>query len=119
MSAIPALADCKPGFVPTEFNVLIAVPAAETKTAGGIILLDQAAEAKQAASMRGLLVAIAPKAGEGIWPDDGLSRPQPGDEVVFAKYGGVLITGDDGEEYRFCKDKDIIAVCSRKETPHG
>ena len=109
--SLPAFADCAPGFNPTEFNVLIAVAAAETKTAGGIILLADSAEAKQAASMRGLLVAVSPLAGDAVWPESGPARPQPGDEVVFAKYGGTLITGDDGREYRACKDKDIIAVC--------
>lgn len=115
MANLPALTDCKPGFVPTEFNVVIVVPDAETKTAGGIILLEKDAEAKQAAAMRGRLVAIAPLAGDGVWPKDGPGRPVPGDEVVFAKYGGTLITGDDGREYRLAKDKDIIAVCERKE----
>ncbi len=114
MSALPALADCNPGFEPTEFNVVIAVPDAETKTAGGIILLEKDAEAKQAASMRGRLVAISPLAGDAVWPAMGdPQRPRAGDEVIFAKYGGVLVTGDDGREYRLCKDRDVIAVCRR------
>lgn len=117
--SLPALADCKPGFVPTEFKVLIVVADALKVSQGGIILPPDKAEADQAASMRGRLVAVSPQAGgAGIWPDDGPARPQPGDEVVFAKYAGVLITGDDGREYRACFDKDIIAVCNR-ETPNG
>lgn len=117
--SLPTLAECAPGFAPTEFNVLIAVAAAETKTAGGIIILETAAEAKQAASMRGLLVAVSPLAGDAVWPEDGPARPQPGDEVVFAKYAGVLIEGDDKREYRLIKDKDVIAVCNRKEATNG
>jgi co-chaperonin GroES (HSP10) len=112
MAMLPKLIDCNPGFEPMEFNVVVAVAELETKTAGGIIILESKAEADQASSMRGLLVSVAPMAGDAIWPDDD-EAPIPGDEVIFAKYGGVLVTGDDGREYRLLKDKDIIAVCNR------
>jgi co-chaperonin GroES (HSP10) len=110
--AVPDLADCKPGIDPTEFNIIIAPETAETVTAGGIILLDNSKEAKDMASMIGRLVKVAPlafsyaKAEE--WGD--ARKPRPGDRVLFGKYAGVLVKGDDEREYRVCKDADIIAV---------
>jgi len=110
---VPAMADCNPGVVPQEFNVIIAVPEAETKTKGGIILTTTTSETQQTASMIGRLVAVAPLAGDAIWST--LHKPKAGDAVLFAKYAGVLFTGADGREYRACKDKDIIAVIAEQE----
>lgn len=115
MSNLPPIGECKPGFSATEFNVLIAVPPVIEQLKSGLYVPTKTAEADQSASMEGLLVDISPMAGEGVWPKDGPARPQSGDVVWFAKYAGTLVTGDDGREYRVCKDKDIIAVRNRKE----
>ena len=110
MGKIPELSECKPGIEPMEYNVLIAPEETETKTAGGIILLDKTAETESLASQRGRLVAASPHAfSYAEWPD-GARKPTVGDAVLFAKYAGGLIDGDDRREYRVVKDKDIIAV---------
>lgn len=107
---LPALEDCKPGFYPVEYNVLIAAEGVVERSAGGIIIPPKAAETTQAASMKGLLVAVSALAFDyAEWPS-GSRKPQVGDIVLFAKYAGVLVTGDDGRELRACKDRDIIAV---------
>jgi co-chaperonin GroES (HSP10) len=36
------------------------------------------------------------------------SKPQPGDRVLISKYGGVVLTGKDGKEYRLMNDEDVI-----------
>lgn len=115
MTNLPALTDCRPGFSATEFNVIIAVPDVVEQRPSGLFVPTKTAEADQAATMCGLLVDVSPMAGEGVWPKEGAARPQVGDVVWFAKYAGTLITGDDGREFRVCKDKDVIAVRNRKE----
>ena len=110
MGKIPSLNDCKPGLIPTEYNVLIAPEETETVTKGGIILTDDAKEKKDLAQVRGLLVAASPLAFNFDTFPEGYQPPQSGDVVVYAKYGGVLVTGDDGREYRILKDKDVCAI---------
>lgn len=110
MGRIPTIHELDPGIVPCEFNILIAPEEVETKTAGGIILPDQSHETNQLASMRGRLVAMSPRAGASIWPNEGPERPRVGDAVYYAKYAGILVTGRDGREYRMCKDKDLMGI---------
>ncbi len=110
MGTIPSLSDCNPGFAPFEYNVVIAPEEVETVTKGGIILTDAKKEVDGIATMRGRLVSVSPAAFDyANWPE-GTRLPQPGDEVIFAKYAGVLIPGKDGREYRILKDRDIAAV---------
>ena len=110
MGHIPELSECNPGIAPMEYNCLVAPESAETKTAGGIILLDKTAETEALASQKGRLVALSPHAfSYAEWPE-GARKPEVGDAVLFAKYAGGLIDGSDKREYRVLKDKDIIAV---------
>jgi chaperonin GroES len=112
MGTIPKLEDCKPGFYPVEYNVIIAPEEMESVTKGGIILADRTKESEELAQVRGLLVDASPLAFNfDDWPA-GTSdrRPKRGDHVIYGKYAGILIKGDDGREYRLCKDKDIAAV---------
>lgn len=108
--ALPTLDECKPGLKPTEYNVLIAPDDAE-KRIGSIIIPDSVQEANKMATMQGRLVDVSPLAFnyDADWPD-GSRKPQPGDKVLFAKYAGVLVDGEDKREYRACKDRDVIAV---------
>ena len=112
MGTIPKLEDCKPGFYPVVYNVLISPEEPETVTKGGLFLPDRVKETEDLAQVRGLLVDASPLAFNfDDWPADALhKRPKPGNHVIYAKYAGILITGDDGREYRLAKDKDIAAV---------
>lgn len=119
MGKIPSLTDCNPGFQPTEYNVVIRPEEFETVTSGGIILTDTTTERDGLAAVRGRLVAVSPLAftyhdAPGAKPRSGWVRgtspPQVGDAVIFKKYGGILVDGDDGAEYRLLKDSDVIAV---------
>ena len=112
MGHIPSLEDCKPGISPVEYNVVVIPEQVETKTAGGIILPDQKKDQDAMASMRGRLLAVSPLAfNYDEWPE-GAEKPKAGNAVLFAKYGGVLIEGADGKEYRVLKDRDIMAILS-------
>lgn len=119
MGKIPQLSDCNPGFLPTEYNVVVRPEEIETVTAGGIILADATKERDGLAAVRGRLVAVSPLAftyhdAPGAKPRSGWVRgtapPQVGDAVIFKKYGGILVDGDDGAEYRLLKDSDVIAI---------
>ncbi|MEO1503125.1 MAG: co-chaperone GroES [Pseudomonadota bacterium] len=98
------------GITPLEYNVVIHIPEAETQTAGGLLLTDEAIERDQTRMTRGTLVAVSPMAFSfEEWPE-GESTPQPGQQVIFEKYaGGELHDGDDGEKYRVVKDKQVVA----------
>ena len=100
------------GVYPTEFKVLIRPKAIEEKTAGGIIIPDQTKDRDQFAQMEGELIAVSPLAFTyADWPGD-FNPPKAGDRVLFAKYGGAVVKGKDGIEYRLTNDKDVCAVLS-------
>lgn len=109
---IPNLSECNPGFDPVEYNVVIAPEVVETKTTGGLYLPDSVKETNELAQVRGLLVAVSPLAFNfDAWPEAEMhKRPKPGDHVIYGKYTGILIKGDDGREYRLVNDKSVAAV---------
>ncbi|MDO9334946.1 MAG: hypothetical protein Q7T61_00965 [Caulobacter sp.] len=114
MGTIPKLEDCNPGINPVEYNVVVAPEEMESVSKGGIIFTDLAKDTEGMAAMRGILLAISPLAfNYDTWPDGG--KPEVGDHVMFAKFGGVLIKGADGKEVRVLKDKDIMAVLHQPE----
>lgn len=76
----------------------------ESRSAGGIVIPDQAKERPQ----RGVVVAV----GEGRVLDDGTRRPpavKVGDRVLFAKYGGTEVKAD-GKDYLIVREDDVLAV---------
>ena len=110
LATIPVLANCHPGFSPTEYNVLVAPPAKAEMTAGKVYLADETKDADQMAAQVGRLVAVSPIAFnyDDAWPEE--SQPKVGDLVWFARYSGSTITGLDGADYRIVKDRDVGGV---------
>jgi chaperonin GroES len=89
---------------PLGDRVFIKVSPAEEKTAGGILLPDNAKEKPQV----GEVVA----AGPGKRNDDGEYAPlevKVGDSVLYSKYAGTDVKLA-GEEYVLLSEKDILAV---------
>lgn len=101
------------GINPTEFKVLVEPKAVEEKI-GSIILPDAKKEHDKYATTEGSIVAMSPLAftyaSTDEWSD---GRPQVGNHVVFAKYAGLRVTGNDGKEYLLLNDKDVCAVRSK------
>jgi chaperonin GroES len=98
------------GIQPLDLRVLVLPDPVETKTAGGILLPDQHKDREKFATMKGTLVAV----GVNAWEEasarsPSFIKPVPGDRVLISKYGGVLLTGDDGKEYRIMNDEDVTA----------
>lgn len=97
------------GFAPLDLRVLVLPDEAEKVTAGGIILPPSTKDQEEMAMTFGTLVAV----GENAWEEaaarsPNFTRPQPGDRIVFAKYGGTVITGKDKRKYRLMNDEDVI-----------
>lgn len=111
------------GLVPYEFKVLILPNRVEEKTKGGIIRPETVQSQMQVAVSKGRIAAVSPFAftyfdpdcrtyAEVIerWPD----TPKVGDMVLYGRYCGSEIYGDDGNMYRIVNDKDIVAGINEK-----
>lgn len=102
------------GIQPTEFKVLVKPDRVEEKTKGGIIIPDIERDREQFAATKGTLVAVSPMAFKfQDWPPIA-AKPRPGDRVVFPRYVGFAMKGDDGEDYWLLNDRDIVATLESK-----
>jgi chaperonin GroES len=97
------------GFIPIDLRVLVKPDPVKDRTAGGIILANAHVEREEHATDKGVLVAVGVNAWSEASRANGFVAPQPGQRVAFAKYGGRLIEGADGEKYRIMNDEDVIA----------
>lgn len=89
----------KVNITPLHDRVIVKPAAAETKTAGGIIIPDTAKEKPQ----RGTVVAAGPgKKDEPV-------TVKAGDVVLYGKYAGTEITID-GEDLLIMRESDILAI---------
>lgn len=90
--------------VPLNDKVLVKRVEAEAKTAGGIVLPDNAKEKPK----EGKVLAV----GQGKLLESG-KRSQfqikEGDKVLFSSYAGSEVTVD-GEEYLIMTEDEILAV---------
>ncbi len=84
---------------PLADRVLVEPAAAETKTAGGIIIPDTAKEKP----MKGKVIAI------GTGKKDEPITVKVGDNVLYGKYAGTEITVE-GKELLIMRESDIYAI---------
>lgn len=84
---------------PLADRVLVEAAAAETKTAGGIIIPDSAKEKPQ----KGTVVAV------GNGKKDEPLTVKVGDTVLYGKYAGTELHVD-GKEFLIMKESDIYAI---------
>ena len=92
---------------PLQDRILVKRLASEEKTAGGIIIPDNAKEKP----MEGEVVAI----GNGKRLDDGsLLKPdlKVGDTILFSKYAGSEVKID-GDEHLVMREDDILGVVQK------
>lgn len=103
------------GCRPIGDMVLILVDRAAEESKGGIVLTADAVEARQFAAESGTVVAMG--GGAFTWnsersrPWEG-EKPNVGDHILFSRYAGRVITGNDGNMYRIMLDKDIGGVAT-------
>ncbi len=91
-------------FKPLHDRVLVRRVESEEKTAGGLIIPDNAKEKPQ----EGVVVAC----GEGTRDDDGdriALDVAAGDRILFGKWSGTEVTVD-GEELLIMKESDILGI---------
>lgn len=86
---------------PLADRVLIKVSEAETKTASGIIIPDNAQEKPQ----KGAVIAV----GKGT--KENPMSVNVGDIVLYGKYAGTELKHE-GEEFIIMKESDIFAIIS-------
>ena len=84
---------------PLADRVLIEPAAAETTTASGIIIPDNAQEKPQ----RGTVVAVGPG------KQDEPTTVKVGDTVLYGKYSGTDLNLD-GVDYMIMREADILAI---------
>lgn len=84
---------------PLHDRVVIKAAAAETKSAGGIIIPDTAKEKPQ----RGTVVAV------GAGKKDEPLTVKTGDSVLYGKYAGQEFEFE-GKEYLIMRESDIVAI---------
>ncbi len=91
-------------FRPLHDRVVVKRVDSETKTAGGIIIPDSAAEKPQ----EGEVIAVGP----GILGEDKKVVPldvKKGDKILFGKWSGTEVKID-GAELLIMKESDIMGV---------
>jgi chaperonin GroES len=91
---------------PLADRILVKPVEVEEKTKGGIVLPDTVSKEKP---QIGEVLAVGP----GRTNDDGKTFPlqfKKGDKVIYAKYSGTDIKGDDDEDYLILNEKDILAI---------
>lgn len=89
---------------PLEDRIILKPMEAEEKTAGGIIIPDNAKEKPQ----KGEVVAVGPgkTTDKGQKIDVSLKK---GDKVLYGKYSGTEVTID-GQDYLIVRESDILAI---------
>ena len=120
------------GIWPSGNRVVVQPDEVERVSEGGIIIPDADADKHQMAQSTGTLVGMGPDAFkeyttvterylDGRWVPfertvTGFSEnfAEIGDRVAFAKYGGLSVIGEDGNEYRLMNDMDITGRVSDK-----
>ena len=106
------------GIIPTEYKVLVRPEKVEDEITSkykglaeaGFTLADTEREQRQAGATKGIIIDCSPLAFKyEEWPNNE-RVPKNGDKVAFARYAGVAIEGNDGENYRLVNDRDIVAI---------
>jgi len=93
---------------PLHDRVIVKRLESETKSAGGIVIPDSAAEKP----VQGKVVAV----GKGKILEGGEVRPldvKVGDKILFGKYSGTEVKVD-GEELVVMREEDVMAVIEGK-----
>ena len=103
---------------PEGAKVLVSPDTEEEITKGGIIIPPTVRDQHQVAITRGTIVAIGPLADIKFSEDlTGVAKrdARPGDKVIFARYGGAIVTerkedGTRGEPLRILNDEDVVCL---------
>lgn len=103
------------GHEPLADKVLVKTDTVQVKTKGGIYIADDISDRQNVAATTGILAGIGPLAflftGKGDqWVGE---KPEVGSRVSFEKFAGIMVSGEDGAEYRIMSDTCIASVMKR------
>ena len=109
----PYMGENKSGWKPWGDYILIRPDMIAKKTSGGVALPDDLAERMQLAAITGVIIECGDEAFK--WNADRTRRtegrvPQAGDRVIFEKYAGKPIIGEDKNNYRIMEDKSVGGI---------
>ena len=107
LSGRAALEHTNVKFRPLHDRIALRRIDSETKTSGGIIIPDTAAEKPQ----QGEVIAVGP----GARGEDGRIVPlelKPKDKVLFGKWSGTEVEVD-GQEMLIMKESDVMGVLAK------
>jgi chaperonin GroES len=101
------------GWEPLDDKVIVLVDEHVEQTSGGVYVPEHIRQRQTMAAETGTLIALGP--GAFVYDDDVRRtwigrRPEPGDRVVFERYAGTLLDGEDGRQYRLMSQQSIGAV---------
>jgi chaperonin GroES len=97
----------KPGVQPTKYRALVLPDEVNDLTEGGIAIPGQSANKAENGQTEGEFISAGGKAFNDWNPDE---VPKTGQRVVFERYAGQMLTGEDGLEYRLMNDDQIVGV---------
>ena len=100
---------------PKGFKVLIAVPALDGKTEGGVIMPDALKSMEETASIIGFVIKTGPEAYTDKERFPSGPYCEEGDFVIFRSYSGTRFKVM-GKEFRIINDDTVEAVV---EDPRG
>lgn len=108
--AVNAMGENPSGIIPMDLRVLVKPDTVEERSKGGIIIPEAAQEKEKYAQCKATVIAVGENAfEEAASRSPSFVKPRAGTRILIAKYGGVLLKGKDGEEYRIMNDEDVIA----------
>jgi len=97
------------GILPLDLRVLVLPDKAEAVTKGGIFLPETEVDKQKFAQCKATLIAVGINAFSEAKRNPDFTPPEPGARVLIAKYGGIMVKGKDGVEYRLMNDEDVTA----------
>ena len=96
------------GITPALDRIVILPEPLEEVSDGGIVIPDTVNAEHGLAQFFGTLIAVGPD----CWTDYSQPAAKVGDRVMYAKYTGAYVVGEDGISYRLMNDRDITATCT-------
>jgi len=105
----------KSGITPVR-DLILVLPEEEVETEHGLIKIPEFVKQREAAAqVFGILVQMGEDAFKYEEKQFGTSPDlEAGMRVMFAKYGGIVVKGKDGINYRLIRDDDILATVDTK-----
>jgi co-chaperonin GroES (HSP10) len=96
---------------PIEYRVLLRVAAVSDLTGtGGIFKPESLIAKEQFNNTHATVIAVGDEAFTAATGDYVTERPKKGDRVITAKYAGNVYRDKENNLYRFCNDKDVVAI---------